>query len=484
MLIQLEAVITAELLGTLALGDALSVITVGGNTTLYFDTMPENAVSTRLLASTGGAAPMSVAPAAPDGDFALATTGAGLQLYSYGGPGTSLRIAMLGSDGAPAAPRLVASAGASLDNVTDMAVFAGGFAALGRWSKAGLSLFQIAANGDLTAAGSLADTPKSYLADIAKLITVTVNGSEFVLSLSALENGITSFQPTPEGGLALIDSLGTIDGLAINGPATMTVVEVAGQSFVAIASTNSSSISTVRINPMGALFLADQMNDDLGTRFARTAALDSFTANGRSFLATAGNDGGITILEVLPGGELVHMTTLIHGLGTVTSIEASVYGGAAHLFVVQATRGTLTEFTVPLDKLGGVIQAPAGGGVTNGTALDDLIIGGAGNDDLRGGAGDDRLIDGAGSDILRGQAGADIFVFRADGVADSIADFQRGIDRIDLSDWGMIYTKADLTITSVSGGARIVFGDEVLTVITSNGQTLTAADFSNSDFIF
>ena len=75
-------------------------------------------------------------------------------------------------------------------------------------------------------------------------------------------------------------------------------------------------------------------------------------------------------------------------------------------------------------------------------------------------------------------------MFRADGVADSIADFQRGIDRIDLSDWGMIYTKADLTITSVSGGARIAFGDEVLTVITSNGQTLTAADFSNSDFIF
>lgn len=67
----------------------------------------------------------------------------------------------------------------------------------------------------------------------------------------------------------------------------------------------------------------------------------------------------------------------------------------------------------------------------------DLLSGGAGRDLLQGGKGADSLIGGRGADLLTGGAGADLFVFGAlhdsrVGAPDTIADFRRGIDKIDL----------------------------------------------------
>ncbi|UEM25321.1 M10 family metallopeptidase C-terminal domain-containing protein (plasmid) [Skermanella mucosa] len=71
---------------------------------------------------------------------------------------------------------------------------------------------------------------------------------------------------------------------------------------------------------------------------------------------------------------------------------------------------------------------------------DDGLDGGAGTDILKGGAGDDDLTGGAGMDRLYGGAGADRFIYRsADdsepgwGERDGIQDFNRGLDRIDLT---------------------------------------------------
>lgn len=69
----------------------------------------------------------------------------------------------------------------------------------------------------------------------------------------------------------------------------------------------------------------------------------------------------------------------------------------------------------------------------------DRLDGGGGNDVLNGGAGWDTLIGGTGRDVLAGGGGADRFVFRSTAesavaveAADVIADFRRGLDRIDL----------------------------------------------------
>lgn len=98
-----------------------------------------------------------------------------------------------------------------------------------------------------------------------------------------------------------------------------------------------------------------------------------------------------------------------------------------------------------------------------GSARADTLSGNRGNDALVGLAGNDRLIGGAGADFLVGGAGADVFVFRSAaeigkrvGARDTIADFEHGRDRIDLSAIdanGKAPGQPDFTLLSAKGTA-------------------------------
>lgn len=70
----------------------------------------------------------------------------------------------------------------------------------------------------------------------------------------------------------------------------------------------------------------------------------------------------------------------------------------------------------------------------------DLLFGDNGNDTLSGGSGDDLLAGDAGNDRMTGGSGADRFDYNFEndsgvgvGNRDIITDFQRGIDKIDLT---------------------------------------------------
>ena len=90
--------------------------------------------------------------------------------------------------------------------------------------------------------------------------------------------------------------------------------------------------------------------------------------------------------------------------------------------------------------LKGNVSIAAGVTIENaiGGSGNDVIVGNAANNVLKGGAGNDVLFGGGGADELWGGAGKDIFVFSAasdsaPGASDWIRDFQKGIDKIDLS---------------------------------------------------
>ncbi|MFT4014358.1 MAG: M10 family metallopeptidase C-terminal domain-containing protein [Paracoccus sp. (in: a-proteobacteria)] len=86
------------------------------------------------------------------------------------------------------------------------------------------------------------------------------------------------------------------------------------------------------------------------------------------------------------------------------------------------------------------LEGGAGKDSIRGGAGHDRLFGGTGDDHLWGGAGSDRLHGGIGNDWQHGGAGADVFVFsdvaqlgRNVATTDTIADFTRGQDKIDLS---------------------------------------------------
>lgn len=97
---------------------------------------------------------------------------------------------------------------------------------------------------------------------------------------------------------------------------------------------------------------------------------------------------------------------------------------------------------------------------SSGTKGKDLLVGGIEGDRLSGGAGNDTLIGGLGQDTLTGGSGADILRFtslaemgNASTACDTISDFKRGEDKLDLSQ-----IDADSSTSNDDAFASLVLG--------------------------
>jgi Ca2+-binding RTX toxin-like protein len=124
----------------------------------------------------------------------------------------------------------------------------------------------------------------------------------------------------------------------------------------------------------------------------------------------------------------------------------------------------------------------AGNDRLDGGADNDVLEGGAGADHLFGRAGNDRLDGGAGKDVLKGGAGADVLVggYGADRFQfqstedtapespDTISDFVRGVDRIDLR---LIDANAEIS------------GDQAFSFINDHGFSGKAGEMNFVDHV-
>jgi Ca2+-binding RTX toxin-like protein len=105
----------------------------------------------------------------------------------------------------------------------------------------------------------------------------------------------------------------------------------------------------------------------------------------------------------------------------------------------------------------------------------DVFNGVGGNDTYFGGNGTDRLLGAVGDDRLTGGADADIFAFVAGAGHgnDTIADFEDGLDKIEISGVGF----GDLTINDTASGAVVSWFDGSITLTGIMDANLTTDDF-------
>ena len=96
----------------------------------------------------------------------------------------------------------------------------------------------------------------------------------------------------------------------------------------------------------------------------------------------------------------------------------------------------------------------------------DALQGLAGTDVLRGGSGNDRMIGGAGNDFLTGGSGSDTLVFIHSGGADTVTDFDKARDKLDVTAF------AQLRFTSLDSNHNGVLDDADAYVVVKNGHTL------------
>ncbi|MEP3637550.1 MAG: calcium-binding protein [Lentilitoribacter sp.] len=131
-----------------------------------------------------------------------------------------------------------------------------------------------------------------------------------------------------------------------------------------------------------------------------------------------------------------------------------------------------------------------GSDTLNGGSHADVLDGGPGDDRVRGEAGVDHLNGNSGNDLLNGGAGADTFwFFDIESMGqDRIKDFEDGLDKINLSDWGFGSAADVLALASSTGSSnqhtRITFTDGVndqrRDIVIKN---LDLADFDATDIL-
>lgn len=462
-----------------------------------------SALGRYTVLDTGGpvATPLSGQTlAAPLGAFAiedavLVPGPDGPRLYSTSRTGSQIDVQAIGTTGAMAgrltalAPlQSVGGTGMAATSVELLMLKGVPHLAVASANRATLDLIRLPASGPPQLVAHLEDTPKTTLAGVSEMVSFTLGGQSFLAVASGREDGLSLFRVGDTGSLTLTDALTSKDGLWVSGLDVLATTSLDGIRYLIAGSVLSGSLSVLRVNAHGVMFVTDQMLDDATTRFGATGQIAVAEVGNRSLILAAGGDGGISLLELMPDGRLIHHASLeARGstavlAGGVTGLTAWLDGNRLEIFA--AGNDGLVQMELPLTNFGPLLQGTPGDDVLTGGSADELIFGGTGRDTLSGGAGDDILVALSAGATLRGGAGADIFRPGPGSAASYIPDFERGADRIDLSDWGRLYDISALTIRSTATGTVISFGENLLQISQPGGGPIAAGLWSADDFLF
>ena len=423
-------------------------------------------------------------------DLVLHETGGQLSLYMAGlksGNLIGVQVELSGS-GSPFRGTATASAsGRDLGEFTEMELFAGSNQGIAALRSGGLVNVSFGANNRITIS-DINEGNAMRNAHASDLITTSHNGESYAFVSYGGEDTIGVFHQE-NGTMRHLGDVDVEDGFWADRPGAMAVTEAAdGTLYVVSAASGSDSLSVLEVSSNGRnLTPVDHLIDSLDTRFSNASHVTSVTVNGQNFILAAGNDQGVSLLTVLPGGRLQHLAAMAASADTplrgITSLEAMAVPNGIRFWIATEAAPFLSEFSISLPNLGQSRMGNTSGGTLNGTSRDDMLSGGAGNDQINGGNGNDIILDGAGEDRLTGGNGADTFILIEDGEDDTIADFNVAMDRIDLSDFNQLGAIGTLSIHSRSWGAEIRIDGEVLEVRSANGARLSAADFSPYNLI-
>ena len=136
--------------------------------------------------------------------------------------------------------------------VTEMEVIVSGgrtFLATGTRDAAGLTIYEWTGAGDLALRDVAADHGKTALGNSADMTRVRAGGTEFLVVGSTVDEAISTYRIGADGTAELIDTLGTKDGMWVAGLDSLASVSAHGESYVVVGGTNSSSLTLVRGEP-------------------------------------------------------------------------------------------------------------------------------------------------------------------------------------------------------------------------------------------
>ena len=366
-------------------------------------------------------------------------------------------------------------------NMVTLASFETGgqsYLCIARKSGSGVETYRVGTDGSLTPVQSLADTATSHLSAVTAMTAFESGGQTWLATASATENGISLYRVGTDGKMTLGASFGFDQQLPVTTPTAMTSVEVGGETYVLLTAFGTSSLTVLEATG-GGLEFRDQLNDSLGTRFGGASVVETFIKGDMALVAVAGGDGGLSLMQLLPGGRLLHRETVVDGTDTALAQVSGMRfveqaDGGVELFVLSGRDGGLSRFALDDAALGITARGQ------NGSAGNDILTAADRGGALAGGDGADVLIDAAGQDTLSGGAGADVFILSPDEADDLIRDFNAAEDQLDLGGYDMVHDISALGYRMLSNGAEVTVAGDTLTILSHNGRSLSRAELEQS----
>lgn len=389
-------------------------------------------------------------------------------VFAIGNFGTSLRIADVAAGDVGTFQAVQGSGGmgiTALEVVTDGAAPT---VLLAHDGGTKLGLFDISASNSLASAGPPATLDALNGAPISDVALSDMGaGVKIAVVASAGADTVVTVRLNANGSLVELDQAGVNTGVGIGAPSNVLIAQIDGTSFALVASTTTASITVFELGADGLMTVRDQINDSAATRFAGVQEAEMLMLDGRCFVALAGADVGVTVLQLLNDGSLHEVATYANDgfdtFGAITSLEMVAVGDTLHILTYAEGSDNIHSFSLDTGLLGDVVHVSTSGNTAQGTGLADLLIADTNNATLTGGAGADTFVFGPGADAVL------------------ITDYEHGVDMIDLSYWGRVFNLNALTVTELGNGIRFAFGADTLTIRTHDQQSLKLDDFANSD---
>ena len=426
------------------------------------------------------------------GDFQLAEVGGGLRLLQGGTGQSALTFYELARDSSLGRQNRDALDGADAGGFgavagLELADGSAAFYAVGA-SSGDLQGWRLDAAGKVQSQVGAAGGSAAYDLDPAALLaTVQTAGGPVVLAADT--QGLHSYRAdAATGALRVSDDLGAAQGLSVSGVTALEGFEADGKAWALLGAAGSSSLTLLQVGADGGLHVSAQLQDTTVTRFGGVSALEVVEVEGHVLVLAAGNDGGLSLFTLTPGGALIHVQSLEHapglGLQNVTALEAAAVGGQLQVFVASGGDDGISQFTLPLASLGERQLAAANATRLDGSVGDDVLEGGRSGANLYGQAGDDVLVAGADGGWLIGGSGADTFVINPAAGAVTVRDFTPGEDRLDLSLFEALYSAGQLEAQVRSSGMVMTAGETRIVLLSDAGTSLELADVFGPDLRF
>lgn len=159
----------------------------------------------------------------------------------------------------------------------------------------GISVFELAAGGGLTPVQDVPDAGGLQLGGVRELAAAEVGGTHYLFAVGEADNGVSVFSIAANGQLNGVFNLSDTPELALNTPYGVVTTVVDGTTFLMVAGRDDDGVSIFKVENNGSLTPAATIFDDLTANLDGPRSIDTVEIDGTTFMVVTGRDDhGVT----------------------------------------------------------------------------------------------------------------------------------------------------------------------------------------------